>query len=695
MEKTNIFNQSENDNNVVADTNENERHHQNPLQQQQQEEDDDDDNNDNITSATSPEDLNNPYMNMIDVSKSIGEISVLSQSIAHIDPDQPMDEVSSLGNTYTRRSSVGNASTFHTNPSHPDYNEHDLMMRRRQQRFQQHQQYMRSRQRARRRQQQQRDHMRDDYPSRIYSNNTTNTAETDLGAINFRETVASMSGNILEWYDYAIFGFMSDIIGDVFFETPETDDQNNLVTWSFLVFGGAFVIRPVGGIVMGYVSDAMGRKKALSFSVFCMAFPTFLMALLPGYKRLGWISTLLLALTRLLQGFSVGGQFISSLIYTIEKSPRKQWGLQGSKVTASASFGILLGCIVAYIMRKVFSYEQLLDGAWRIPFFPGILIGFAGLYLKNFGSKDFSGRQIHSLEISALRIQSHSNSTITRSEDPRQAQNLRNTQNPMRTLFTTPIHAKSLLSAFLLSMLYATSFYTTFVWIPIYMSDIVEPPIPHAFIFNSINLLVCAVILFPLVGSLSDTYGRRYMMYAGAFGLMTFSPGLVYSIAIGDPMIAFFSQLALGFLHCLYGAPLMGWLPTQFPPHVRVTGISLAYDAGHTVFGGFSPAIVTVMSNMLGPQTPGLIYTIVAIFAIYGLYESPKYTPGLEYRLEDYSTYPETSEDNEGYDNGISNRRINDISGMDYNGVGEDIQMIDRRIGLEEQSVIEGALVER
>lgn len=132
----------------------------------------------------------------------------------------------------------------------------------------------------------------------------------------------------LHRYDFALFGFFSDVIATVFFPPSEESnndggevdmggeiDTSNLVR-SFAVYGGAFLMRPVGGITIGHIGDKYGRKQALVLSLFLMAVPTFLMGCLPTYEQVGALSTILLVLCRLLQGMSVGGQLPASLIYT-------------------------------------------------------------------------------------------------------------------------------------------------------------------------------------------------------------------------------------------------------------------------------------------------------------------------------------------------------------------------------------------
>jgi len=132
-------------------------------------------------------------------------------------------------------------------------------------------------------------------------------------------------------YDFAVFGYFSDVLGEVFF--PPNQAGNAATIESFVVFGGAFFMRPLGGILMGYIGDRWGSRKALTLSMFLMAFPTFLMGCLPGYSSVGPLSIVLLTLVRLMQGLSVGGQLMSSLVFTLERHPQSKWGLYGSYVS--------------------------------------------------------------------------------------------------------------------------------------------------------------------------------------------------------------------------------------------------------------------------------------------------------------------------------------------------------------------------
>ena len=166
-------------------------------------------------------------------------------------------------------------------------------------------------------------------------------------------------------FDISINNFIryKDIISQVFF--PESDSDTDNLIQTFVIFGGAFLMRPLGGILIGYVGDKHGRKQALTKSLFLMAIPTTAMGFLPSYERAGWLATALLCLCRLAQGISVGGQLPASLVYTVEKRHASQWGYYGSLPMTAANCGTLLGNLVGAFLRTILTEDQLLSWGWR------------------------------------------------------------------------------------------------------------------------------------------------------------------------------------------------------------------------------------------------------------------------------------------------------------------------------------------
>ncbi|KAL7527597.1 hypothetical protein ACHAXR_002032, partial [Thalassiosira sp. AJA248-18] len=427
------------------------------------------------------------------------------------------------------------------------------------------------------------------------------------------QTIAGVMGNVLEWYDFALFGFFSDIIAQVFFppsDTPATSStgeyyDGNLMK-SFAVYGGAFVMRPFGGMMIGYMGDKYGRKQALVLSLFLMAVPTFVMGCLPTYEQVGVLSTILLVCCRLLQGMSVGGQLPASLIYTVETRPKKHWGYYGSLVMMAANVGTLLGNFVGATMRTVLTEEQLVSWGWRIPFLSGILIAGVAIYLKLHGEEHHPNAGEYDSEAEegddGLPIQP---------------------KHPLRESFRKE-NLPALISATLVPMLWGAGFYVTFVWMAIFMNDLLNPPIEHAFWINAMALLFGVTLPLPLMGILSDYCGRVKIMVAGAIGLGAFGPILLMVISYGKAVPAFFAQWTIGVLLSLYGGPISAWLVERFPPKVRLTSASLGYDVAHCTASAFSPLVATMLAQNVGLVAPGVIYPFFAILGLMGLFMSTK-----------------------------------------------------------------------
>ncbi|KAL7540984.1 hypothetical protein ACHAXR_010538 [Thalassiosira sp. AJA248-18] len=404
------------------------------------------------------------------------------------------------------------------------------------------------------------------------------------------KTLAGVAGNVLEWYDFAVFGYFSDVIGDVFF-APHQDGHAAIVE-SFAVFGGAFFMRPVGGVLMGYIGDKYGSRRALTISIFLMAFPTFAMGCLPGYASVGSLSVVLLTIVRLLQGLSVGGQLMSSLVFTLERHPKSKWGLYGSYVMAAANAGTLLGGVVATIIRRSLSEEALHSWGWRIPFLCGILVSVSGFYLRNHGEDDDEGTVHGAPSIDGA--------------------------NPIKLAFSKS-NIRSLLASSMVPLLWSTGFYLTFVWMAVYMTDLIETPVPNSFAVNSASLALSVCLLFPVAGWLSDKFGRKRVMATGGIAMGVASPLMIKLIGSGQAGSAFFAQTYLGICLSLWGAPMMAWLAESFEPAARLTSVSIGYNIAQACGGGMAPAIATEMVDRLGPESPGYYITIMACIALVGL----------------------------------------------------------------------------
>ena len=325
-----------------------------------------------------------------------------------------------------------------------------------------------------------------------------------------------------------------------------------------------------------------------------MAIPTTLMGCLPTYERAGVLSPILLLLCRLLQGVSVGGQLPASLVYTVEKRDKSQWGYYGSLPMLAANIGTLLGNLCAAAFRQFLTEDQLLSWGWRLPFFSGILIAFVACYLRRYGA------DVHT----TAGVYDSTESEYT---------------NPIKAAFQKG-NRLPLLEAALTPMLWASGFYVSFVWMAIFMDELLDPPINHAFWINTMSMLLGMTFMLPVAGAFSDRVGRVRLMTFSGIGLTGLGPVLLMMIARGNPFVAFLAQLVLGVLLSFFGGPLCAWLVENFSAEVRLTSASLGYDLAHALVGGFAPLMATALFTNVGLFAPGLIYVVFGITSIIGIY---------------------------------------------------------------------------
>jgi MHS family proline/betaine transporter-like MFS transporter len=194
-----------------------------------------------------------------------------------------------------------------------------------------------------------------------------------------RNTIGGIVGNILEWYDFAVFGYFAPIIGAQFF--PSEDSIASTLK-AFGVFAAGYLMRPVGGAIFGYFGDKIGRKRALEISVLLMAIPTTLLGILPTHAQIGSIAALLMVILRLVQGLSVGGEYTGSIAFITEIAPPHRRGLWGSLTSCGAIAGIMLGSAVATVAHYFLDANALASWGWRVPFILGIVVGLFGFWLR-------------------------------------------------------------------------------------------------------------------------------------------------------------------------------------------------------------------------------------------------------------------------------------------------------------------------
>jgi MHS family proline/betaine transporter-like MFS transporter len=203
--------------------------------------------------------------------------------------------------------------------------------------------------------------------------------DTHDAATRRKVIAAGITGNVLEWYDFAVYGFYAPIIAKLFF--PSDDPTVSLIA-SFGAFAAGFLMRPVGGFVFGHIGDRIGRKRALVLSVMLMAVPTGIIGLLPDHASIGVAAAVLMVAMRILQGLSVGGEYTGSIVYLAEHAPTGRRGFFTSWTLFGAVGGILLGSGVSALIANVLTDAQVESWGWRAAFLVGILVGVVGLIVR-------------------------------------------------------------------------------------------------------------------------------------------------------------------------------------------------------------------------------------------------------------------------------------------------------------------------
>ena len=402
-----------------------------------------------------------------------------------------------------------------------------------------------------------------------------------------RMIVAATIGNVLEWFDFVVYGFFAVTIAEVFF--PAGNPTVSLLI-TFGAFGLAYLVRPLGAIVVGGFTDRAGRKAGLLLSIALMMIGTTLMALTPGYATIGIAAPIVLTLARLLQGFSVGGEFGSAVSFLAEHGGGRR-GFAASWQFATGGMVTALASLFGVMLTTLLTHQQLLDWGWRVPYIFGMLVGPAGLYIR---SKIAETPEFVEAELPP---------TVPISDLLR--------RHPLPVLLGLGI-----------SIISNSSFYIL-AYIPTYGQKTLHLPASTGFIATLIGGTILAIGC-PLAGHWSDKMSRPRLMVITcslfvltsypAFWLMTAWPSLAACI------------IAVGWLQLVkagYSGVLPSLLSEQFPVEVRAIGVSFGFSIAVSIFGGLAPLIATGLIARTGdPLSPSyyLIFTaLLSLAALVGI----------------------------------------------------------------------------
>jgi MFS transporter, MHS family, proline/betaine transporter len=402
-----------------------------------------------------------------------------------------------------------------------------------------------------------------------------------------RMIVAATIGNVLEWFDFVVYGFFAVTIAQVFF--PAGDPTVSLLI-TFGAFGLAYFVRPLGAIVIGGFTDRAGRKAGLLLSIALMMVGTTLMAVTPGYATIGIAAPIIITLARLLQGFSVGGEFGSAVSFLAEHGGGRR-GFASSWQFATGGMITALASLFGVALTTMLTHQQLVDWGWRIPYFFGMLVGPAGLYIR--------AKVVETPEF----VEAELPPTIPISDLLR--------RYPLPVLLGLGI-----------SIISNSSFYIL-AYIPTYGVKTLHLPESTGFTATLIGGLILAIGC-PLFGHWSDKISRPLIMVVACWLFVLTSYPSFWLMAAWPSLAA--CIIAVGWLQLVkagYSGVLPSLLSEQFPVQVRAIGVSFGFSTAVSVFGGLAPLVATWLIAQTGdPLSPSyyLIFTallsLVALIAI-------------------------------------------------------------------------------
>lgn len=408
-----------------------------------------------------------------------------------------------------------------------------------------------------------------------------------------RATLAASTGNFVEWFDFGVYGFLTPVLATQFF--PETDGAAALLA-TFAIFGVAFLLRPIGGLVFGRLGDRIGRRATLSAVVLTMSLATTAIGLLPTFAAVGLLAPLLLTAARMVQGFSAGGESGGAVAFVVEHAPSARRGLFSSWVFFTQGLGGLAAALVVTVLTSALGPQGMADWGWRVPFVLALPLGLIGLYLRM-----------------AVR------------ESPRFDALVRENRvepHPLRD--TLRHHRPALLRSIGIVLTATTLTQIVTAYMPAYLREEIALA-PDAALRASIVGLAVFLVLCPVFGVLSDRSGRRPVMLLTPIAAILLALPAFVLLSSGDVIAALGGGALLGAAVAPFGGAGAAALAELFPTAVRYSGVSIAAAVASSVIGGFTPLGLTWLVAATGaPLAPAWVLMGLGVVSLWATLRTPE-----------------------------------------------------------------------
>ncbi len=405
-----------------------------------------------------------------------------------------------------------------------------------------------------------------------------------LGKSGNRPLIGAGVGTFIEFYDFTIYALTVPVIAAQFFPKG---NQGVAVIAAFAVYGVAFVVRPLGGIVFGPIGDRYGRRRVLTLVLTLIGLATALIGVLPTYSTIGVLAPLALVALRLLQGLSAGGEVISATSFAMEHAPPNRRSMWISTVVATSALSAIAGTLVILGLTAAIPSAAFGSWGWRLPFLIALPLSLIGVY---------------------IRLRTDESPVF---EQAQQADALSST--PVRE--SVRRNGKSIVLAFALAAMSNLGFYYMAGYFPTYLQVTAGLSRTSALLANGVGLAAFAVSI-PLFGLLADRYGRRLAVRLGAGLLAVVSVPAFLLAGSGGMVGAVIGPLLLTVSLAVFGGGSFAAVLELFPTRTRLSGAAVGYNLG-TLLGGTAPLVASTLVQTTGnPTAPGYYVASIAVLVL-------------------------------------------------------------------------------
>lgn len=416
-----------------------------------------------------------------------------------------------------------------------------------------------------------------------------------------KTAMAGFAGNVLEWYDFGVYGFFAAIIGKQFF--PSSDPAVSLLA-SFGVYGVGFVSRPLGAALFGFLGDRVGRRRAVMISVMLMVVPTTVMGLLPTYAQIGIMAPVLLVTARFLQGLSAGGEYTTSIVMLVERAQPNRRGWLGGFGSFGGYCGTLLGALTGAGIMAFLPADMVATWGWRCAFLFGLVLGLVVFMVRRTLPDDEA-------EVFAELEEARAFPLVEAFRD----------------------HWKTMLRIMCVQANAQVCGSLVFVYLATWLQQTRGIPVHTTLLMNSASIVV-ALLVIPYFGSLSDRYGRKPVLLLGYGAMVIFAwPLFVVMKSMALPFVLL-AQCGVSLVLGTSRATSSTYVVEAFPRHVRCSALGLAHNSASALFSGMAPMVAVFLIKETGSELAPAFYIAAASvlsFVAVAIAPSP-YRPGEDNR---------------------------------------------------------------